>query len=506
VVETRAPGEAHPLRGAETTGAGVAVTTLGGLGLHVLLKLRGLVLLPLYARLLDPHGLGLVQLGSALATFVVPLLHLGVPTGTLVELPHLAGREAVARAYRTVVALVAGATLVACLGLPWLLATLPLPSLAELAPHGAAISLMVAGMALRELGQVVPQLRREMRYLTLLGVAMEYGSAVVGILLVLRGGGAAGLLWGTGLVTTAGALLSIGRSLRDCGPVKGFDLAFARSALALGVPLFAITTAQWFVQSADRFFLVHYEGAAAVGVYGLGAAIASAVLALSAALSTVFLPIAVSLLGSPARLLKYVEECVRLTVLALGLCVAGAWVIGRPTLRVLAGPSYVAAGDVLPMMTVAYALFTLVQLLQWVPMSVARSVRGVAWTQGAMAAMNLALDAVLIPRFGMEGAAAAAIVAYAVGVGLTAGLARGALPEWRWTAALPSLTFATAAGLAASWVRLPAEAGLLALAASSAAVCAVYLGAALVCGVVRRSDITLLVGAIGSAAARLRRR
>src|SRR5205814_3698025 len=147
---------------------------------------------------------------------------------------------------------------------------------------------------------------------------------------------------------------------------------------------------------------------------------------------------------------------VRVTVAGLGLCVAGAFVLGAPVMRWLGGPRYAAVGGVLPWMVLAYALFTVVQLLQWVPMTVARRVRGVVAVHGTAAVINLVLDFVLVARLGMAGAVAAAVAAYGVGAIVMAVIARRELPGWRWASAAPSLLLAAGGGIAAFFLRLPA--------------------------------------------------
>ena len=429
--------------------------------MYVLVKARGIVLVPLYAWLLDPQGIGVVNLAAAVATLLAPLLHLGLPTGMLVELPHLRSRDAEARGYATGLAVVGAAILVALVAIPWSLGSAP-PGLglADVRPHAAAVALFAAAMALREVAQIVPQLHRQTRYLAVLSLAIEYGSAVLGLVLVALGGGPGGLLWGTAIVMAAGALAGVGRSLALTGRATGCERAFLGRALAIGLPMLAITTAYTVVQSVDRFFLAHYHGAAAVGIYSIGYTVASGVLALAATVNLVFLPVAVKLLhASPARLLTFIQESIRFLVLAVGLCIAGAFLTGAPVVRVLAGPAYVPAGQLLPYMAIGYSLFTVGQLLQWIPMAVTRQVKGVLTSHLAAAVLNVALAAALIPRHGMPGAAAASVASYAAGVALMAVAARAAVPALRLRPALRSVLLASAAALACS-AGAPAHGGV----------------------------------------------
>jgi O-antigen/teichoic acid export membrane protein len=498
-----------PSRGAESppaapeplTGASVAASTAGSLAMYVLVKARGIVLVPLYAWLLDPQGIGIVNLAAAVATLLAPLLHLGLPTGMLVELPHLRSREAEARGYATGLAVVGAATALALVAIPWSLRNAAVsPALAEVRPYAAAVALFAAALALREVAQIVPQLRRQTRYLAVLSLSIEYGSAALGLALVALGGGPGGLLWGTGIVMAAGALAGLRRSLSLTGSVKGWERAFLRRALAIGLPMLVITTAYTLVQSVDRFFLAHHHGAAAVGIYSIGYTVASGVLALAATVNLVFLPVAVKLLhASPARLMTFIQESIRFLVLAVGLCIAGAFLVGAPVVRVLAGAEYRAAGFLLPYLVIGYSLFTVGQLLQWIPMAVTRQVKGVMASHLAVAALNVALAAALVPRHGMPGAAAASVASYAAGVALMGVAARAAVPALRFLPALRAVLLAAGVAVACSLVRLPAEASILTAVAAAAALVVLYVALGVVLGAIRRRDLDLIRSVVAGA-------
>ena len=133
----------------------------------------------------------------------------------------------------------------------------------------------------------------------------------------------------------------------------------------------------------------------------------------------------------------------------------------------LAGPAYGPAGQLLPYMAIGYSLFTVGQLLQWIPMAVTRQVKGVLTSHLAAAVLNVALAAALIPRHGMAGAAAASVASYAAGVALMAVAARAAVPALRLRPALRSVLLAVVAALACSLASLPAEASIVLTIASA---------------------------------------
>ncbi len=488
------PGDA-PTAAETLTVASVAASTAGSLAMYVLVKARGIVLVPLYAWLLHPGEIGVVNLAAAIATLISPLLHLGLSTGLLVELPHQRNRESEARGYATALGLVTCVMLLSVAAIPWALRASGSAALADVRPYAGAVTLFAIGLALREVGQIVPQLRRQTRFLAVLSLSIEYGSAALGLALVALGRGPGGLLWATGIVMTVGALVAVRRSRALVGSAGGRDAAFLRRALAIGLPMLAITTAYTLVQSVDRFFLAHYQGAAAVGVYSIGYTVASAVLALAATVNLVFLPVAVKLLhGPPARLLSFIQESIRFLILALGLCVAGAFLCGAPAVRALAGPAYEEAGRLLPYMVLGYSLFTLGQLLQWVPMAVTRRVRGVVASHSAAAVLNIVLGAMLIPRHGMAGAAVASVASYATGVALMALVARASVPALGIGPAVPALALSLAAALACARVPLPPGTSILVTIAAAIGLAITYVAVGVAVGAIRRRDFDLLRG------------
>jgi O-antigen/teichoic acid export membrane protein len=369
------------------------------------------------------------------------------------------------------------------------------PWVDEVRPYALAVGFLVGGTVMRDMATVLPQLYRHTRFLMALNLAIDYGGAMLGLALVARGWGAAGLLWGAALGTGVGAGAGLRYAWRLSTPSAGWDLQFVRVALSVGAPLFGIATAQWAVQGVDRLFLAHYHGAATVGVYGLASGVASGILAIAATVNLLFLPVSASLRATPERLRRFTEASLRLTIVALGLCVAGAFLAGPWVMRILAGPAYADGGRVLPWMVLSYALFTVLQLLQWIPMAIERRVAGVVACYATMAGVNVVLDLALIPLAGMKGAVIAAIAAQIGGMARMTMLARAALP-FHWRPALPAIALLAGAACLATPFAISANAAPLLAIAATAALVGCYAGASLAIGAVRKDDLLLVRSAL----------
>jgi O-antigen/teichoic acid export membrane protein len=467
----------------------VARGTLGSLAAHVLIKARGLVVVPLYAWLLAPAELGVVNVAVAVASLLSPLLYFGLPTGLVLTLHH-AEAERARRMLRSALVLVGSCVA----GLVVLLPAVLVAAQSALAPHALVVALLAGGMALRETGQAVPQLMRQTGFLLGLTFLVEYGGTALGLGAVALGYGPGGLLWASALTALACGALAIRRAT-SIMPGGSWDRQALGEPLRVGFPLLLIVVAQIVVQNADRLILVRSLGPAAVGAYALGSVVASAVLALAATVNLVFAPVAVSLRGDTDRLARWVGTGLRLLSFLGGLCVAGAFLVGAPALERLAGADYSAAADVLPWMTLAYGLFTLVQLLQWVPLSVSRDVGGVVRLASASAVADVVLCFVLVPRLGALGAAIAVVAAHGLGLVLTAPLVTRALPSFSLAPlAGPTVLGALACAIGARYA-LPREAALAEVALHGTALVAAYAALGWVLGCWRRSDLNLLRGA-----------
>jgi O-antigen/teichoic acid export membrane protein len=468
----------------------LAARALVGLAIYALLKLRGLVVVPFYARLLTREDLGIVVMAGALCGLLGPLLSLGLPTAFMVKVAGLTDRDRIAGAYGTVARFAALAVLAGTLAFALALGQATGPSASALRPHALVIGLWLAATAMRDLALAPFQLRQETGFVAAWSLATEFGGAFIAILLLVHGFGVGGVLWGATAVLAIGVVLGLARSLRDLGAGTGLDRPFLKAALATGLPMLCVSAAEWSVQTADRFVLAHYHGQAAVGSYGIAHSLASAALLVAATVNLVCFPAALHLWHEESgRLVRFLDESLRLVGVLLGLFVTGTCLLARWAVTLIAGRAYVDAGIVLPLVILGYCGVTVIQLLRFVPMVVERRTAPVAARYVAIAAINLFLAFLLIPRFGMKGAALAGLVAQLAGLALVGEVARRGLPSFRWWRPLLRPLLATALVAPASLrfsVPPGAPVGQTIVAAVVSAV--IYLGVAAVVGAVTSVD------------------
>jgi O-antigen/teichoic acid export membrane protein len=401
---------------------GVLGAQLRRLGRHSLIYgLGGLVsrilavfLLPLYTAYLDPDDLGKVGVLLALNAVLVTILRGGVQSAFFRFYFDEKDARAKLRVVRTSFWFTMTAATVG-LVLGWLLA----PWIADLLSMDGETWLVRAQFvglwAQMNYEQLTALFRVEERsthylYASLANIALTIGATV--LLVVVWEEGPLGVIAGnfTGTLLVYVALLAYRREQLGLE----FDRPLFHAMERFGLPLVPSALALIAVNFSDRFLIAHLASLDEVGRYELGVRIASAMVLLLTAFRQAWPAFAYSIDDeTEARrtygfVLTYLVALASWVALALGLL--APWLV-----QVLA-PSNEAFWEgerVVAPLAFAAALFAGYVV---VSIGVGRARRtGFNWViTGAAAVVNVALNLVLIPAYGMEGAAAATVASFVV--------------------------------------------------------------------------------------------
>lgn len=215
------------------------------------------------------------------------------------------------------------------------------------------------------------------------------------------------------LALGAASLVAI-RSLRDLltGPAA-FEREMARELFALGGPYIPQSISSWVMSLSDRVLIARFMDVAAVGVYSAAYSVADrAVSGLMSALLMAAWPAILAAWSTdtarvPSVISRWLGAYVLLTLGPAVLLVAQREFV----LRVLLSPQYAAAADVVPWVVAGAWLSGVATYLnrplelqkQYVAMSVMALVSAV---------LNIVFNLLLIPAWGVTGAAAATTAAF----------------------------------------------------------------------------------------------
>ncbi len=182
--------------------------------------------------------------------------------------------------------------------------------------------------------------------------------------------------------------------------------------LRTGMWLLPATLAGWVLQVADRFFLAQSVSAQELGYYAIANRIATLLYVAIAPFLTAYTPLALAMQHEPqakeryATLARYLVAVVLCAGLGLGL-------FATEMLIVLTRESYLPAAVYVGFLTYIHT-FGAVNLILYTSGLASKQFKGITWTILVGAAVNLLLNFILIPPYGVWGATIATVISYAV--------------------------------------------------------------------------------------------
>lgn len=226
------------------------------------------------------------------------------------------------------------------------------------------------------------------------------------------------LRWGVEGVFLAYFIVSLGTTLvvfafvREWIHPRYLEWKRLRAMLRFSVPLIPAIVAWWIIDVIDRYFLQAYATTAEVGLYEIGYSIAAAVALGTMAFQQAWTPFALSIQDATEARDVYANALVAYCFTGSLAC-TGVTLFAPEALRLLTPNAYYGANSVVACLAFSYFLTGVGYIAQTglvvkkesIPMGVAVMVA---------AALNVALNFWLIPRYGKDGAALATLLAFAI--------------------------------------------------------------------------------------------
>jgi O-antigen/teichoic acid export membrane protein len=223
--------------------------------------------------------------------------------------------------------------------------------------------------------------------------------------------GVGGLLLGPLIAATAAAPLGLIMIRRDLVP--RISAAVIRRVFHFGYPYVLAGAAYWVFGSMDRWMLIELSDVEQVGLFSIAFKLATALTFLIIAFGQAWSPIAYKMSADEPRYCEYFARVLSLwffTLATLGLALA---LFAPEIMRLLTPAEYWPAA---PILAIAAAGVVLYGTTLITAMGISLEKRTMLLSTGAWAAAlaNLAVNFVLIPRFGGVGAAIATFLSYGV--------------------------------------------------------------------------------------------
>ena len=401
---------------AATGGLGAQLRRLGrhsaiyGIG-GLVSRIIAVLLLPLYTRYLTPADYGKIETLLALTTVMGLILRAGITSAFFrfyFDVDDNAGRL---RVIRTSFWFTMGG---GTLGLLLLLALADPVSEVLFGTSGAANLVRASGVALWatvNYEQLTALFRVEERSVAFVSASLANVFLTIGItllLVVVLEKGPLGVIVGNFSGTLIVYLVLLSYRREQLG--LEFDRGLLREMNRFGLPLVPTALFLWMTNFSDRFFLVWLADVSEAGLYSVGVRVASAIVLLLTAFRMAWPAFAYSIRDEQEARRTYAFVLTYLTVVtawvALALTLLSPWIV-----ELLAAARFAESSEVvgpLAFSTVSYGAYVVVAI----GVGRARRTKFNWVVTGAGAAVNVALNLILIPTYGMMGAAIATVAAY----------------------------------------------------------------------------------------------
>jgi O-antigen/teichoic acid export membrane protein len=374
----------------------------------------GIFLIPLYTRAYSPADYGQIAILTAFTALLSTFIILGLDSATgrwYYDSNDPVHRKQVIASWFWTQNAVGWAVALIVIALAAPIANLLLgPGV----PDGAKlVSLAVLTVPLSTFGKVIGNWLRYQRrpwtatiYFTASSL-LTIGFVILFVLVLKRG--VAGLFMGqiVAAALTGAAAVTI---MRKWLAPSGFSRNLTQELLRFGLPLMPAAVAAWITASADRFILKGFVPTAEIGIYSIGAALATGMALITGAFQLAWGPFAYSILTEPEADRVYGTVFSVYSLLACAIATALA-LFAPLLLRIFTTPAYYGAASVVPWLAFAYVAMGATYIVG-LGSTIVKKSAPVALSIFIGAAVNTALNFTLIPHLGKDGAAIATFAAY----------------------------------------------------------------------------------------------
>ncbi len=254
-------------------------------------------------------------------------------------------------------------------------------------------------------------------------VSVVKGALAVGgaaLFVIYLAWGPVGFLVGTILPTALLSLILIPWLLRRVG--LGFDTGDLKRSLRFGVPLVPSTFALWGLTYCDIYLLGRLARLEDVGWYQMGQEICLGMGLVVTAVQLAW-PRFIFAHAGEARAPRVFSLFTDYYAVVLGVVGLGLSVFAEDIIRVIGSKAYVPAASVIPILCLATLLFALYGVFAS-GVQIKGRTEFMAFTTAGGLVLNVVLNLVMIPRWGMVGAASASVIANIAMCGAALGISR----------------------------------------------------------------------------------
>jgi O-antigen/teichoic acid export membrane protein len=197
--------------------------------------------------------------------------------------------------------------------------------------------------------------------------------------------------------------------LKDWIAMKYFDRNKIRQMLVFALPLIPAALGYWLINSTDAYFLQFFRNKTEVGLFSVGASLASGVALFTGAFQQAWSPFAFSIINEPDSKTTYANVFLTFGIIA-SIINLGMFLFTPELLMLLTSPQYYNAAWVASILSLNIILVAFGYIAS-IGTGIVKNNKYYSIGILLAAVVTVVLDIILIPHWGKEGSAIATVVA-----------------------------------------------------------------------------------------------
>jgi len=190
--------------------------------------------------------------------------------------------------------------------------------------------------------------------------------------------------------------------------VARISLYRLKQLLACGIPLIPASISYWVLDVSNRYFLRYYISLSEVGIYSIGSKMASLLMLFTGAFQLAWSPFSLSIQHEEDSKRVYANVLTYYLVIMCGMGV-GLSIFSLEILKIFTTKLYYGASIIVP-----YLVFSVmssgVYYIISIGVNITKKTSHIGWTTMVSAGASIALNFILIPRYGIVGASIASCI------------------------------------------------------------------------------------------------
>jgi O-antigen/teichoic acid export membrane protein len=379
--------------------------------IQAMLKMKGVISMPILTYLMTPKEMGIFNLITVTSSVLIPLFTLNLPDGSMLFFAQEKSLEKIQGMYLT---LINGVTVFTLL-LTALGGASVLVFKRDSVGFAFWVALMIYANIFYKLCSAMPAIYQKTGLLLRNAVIRDLGGTVLAIVLVALGYSYKGMVFAGALFLVIPALLLLKKVFRFLSYSLTIDKGYLKDFFKISIPLLPVFFFSWIIQSSDSYFLNYYKGAEVVGKYSVIYGLCSVILVLTFALNFFWFPVSARLwIENREKYRKYFKLVFSVFSAALFLAVLLFELNAKLLMRIFARRAdYQDAYVIMGIIAFAFAMQVLITLLT-APLYSNKNPRMIFFSYCLGGVINTFLNFILIPPYGIMGAAVSTAVAYLI--------------------------------------------------------------------------------------------